>query len=72
MPCSTHPWGLSCASFTKRPQPHLNGKHTIFGRVVEGYEVVENISNVQVSFSKPVKDVVIRKLRIERVGRPAR
>jgi len=57
---------------TVRPQPHLNGKHTIFGRVVEGYEVVENISNVQVSFSKPVKDVVIRKLRIERVGRPAR
>jgi peptidyl-prolyl cis-trans isomerase A (cyclophilin A) len=57
---------------TVKPQPHLNGKHTIFGRVVEGFEVVESISNVRVSFSRPVKDVVIRKLRIERVVRPPR
>ena len=26
---------------------YLNGKHTIFGEVVKGYEVVEKISNVQ-------------------------
>ncbi len=57
---------------TVKPQPHLNGKHTIFGRVVDGYEVVESISNIRVSFSRPVKDVVIKKLRIDRIGKPAK
>jgi peptidyl-prolyl cis-trans isomerase B (cyclophilin B) len=28
---------------THAPQPHLNGKHTVFGRVVEGVEVVDAI-----------------------------
>jgi peptidyl-prolyl cis-trans isomerase A (cyclophilin A) len=51
---------------TVAPVPHLNGLHTIFGRVVEGYGVVESISNVPVAGSKPVKDVVIKKLTIER------
>jgi peptidyl-prolyl cis-trans isomerase B (cyclophilin B) len=27
-----------------KPQPHLNGKHTVFGKVVEGMEVVDAIS----------------------------
>jgi peptidylprolyl isomerase len=25
--------------------PHLNEKHTIFGRVISGYEMVERIEN---------------------------
>jgi peptidyl-prolyl cis-trans isomerase B (cyclophilin B) len=25
------------------PQPHLNGKHTVFGKVVKGLEVVDTI-----------------------------
>jgi peptidyl-prolyl cis-trans isomerase A (cyclophilin A) len=54
---------------TVAPAPHLNGKHTIFGKVVEGYNVVENISNVAVLGSKPVKDVRVQKLTIERVGK---
>lgn len=29
---------------THSAQPHLNGKHTVFGRVVEGQEVVDSIS----------------------------
>jgi len=28
---------------TLSPQPHLNGKHTVFGKVVKGQEVVEAI-----------------------------
>lgn len=29
---------------THAPQPHLNGRHTVFGKVVEGQEVVDEIS----------------------------
>ena len=28
---------------TLSPQPHLNGRHTVFGKVVKGQEVVEAI-----------------------------
>ena len=28
---------------THSPQPHLNGKHTVFGKVVKGQEVVDAI-----------------------------
>lgn len=29
---------------THSPQPHLNGKHTVFGKVAEGLEVVDAIT----------------------------
>lgn len=28
---------------THSPQPHLNGKHTVFGKVVKGQDVVDAI-----------------------------
>ena len=28
---------------THSPQPHLNGKHTVFGRVIKGQDVVETV-----------------------------
>ena len=28
---------------TRSPQPHLNGKHTVFGKVIEGQDVVDAI-----------------------------
>jgi peptidyl-prolyl cis-trans isomerase A (cyclophilin A) len=54
---------------TAAPAPNLNGKYTIFGKVVEGLPVVQSIANVPLLASKPVTDVVIKKISIERVGR---
>ncbi len=58
---------------TVGPAQHLNGQHTIFGRVVEGYDVIEKISKVPTdSNSKPLNKVVIDKITIERVSKPAK
>ena len=44
---------------------YLNGKHTIFGEVTEGYDIVVKISKAQKdSNDKPVSDVVIEKIEI--------
>lgn len=52
---------------TTVPTPWLNGKHTIFGRVVEGQEVVDDISKVEKGFQdKPLKPVTIRWIMIHR------
>jgi peptidyl-prolyl cis-trans isomerase A (cyclophilin A) len=46
----------------------LTGRHTIFGEVVEGYEVVEKISNVQRNREdRPLKEVVLNSVTIEQV-----
>ncbi|MFZ5440907.1 MAG: peptidylprolyl isomerase [Myxococcota bacterium] len=43
---------------------YLNGKHTIFGEVVKGYEIVEAISKVPTQGSRPVQPVVIESITI--------
>ena len=51
---------------TVAPTPHLTGKHTIFGEVVDGYEVVEAISKVETdSMDRPRQDVAIVRIDIE-------
>ncbi|MFQ5695628.1 MAG: peptidylprolyl isomerase [Terriglobia bacterium] len=51
------------------PLPSLNGKHTIFGQVVEGQSVVVAIGNVpRDPRDKPRAPVTINKVTIERVA----
>jgi peptidyl-prolyl cis-trans isomerase A (cyclophilin A) len=53
---------------TVAPTQWLTGKHTVFGEVVEGYDVVEKISKVpRNSQDKPNKPVTIETVVIERV-----
>src|SRR5499427_5054854 len=50
---------------TTVPTPWLNGKHTIFGEVVQGADIVDKISNVQTdSRDRPANDVVIESVEI--------
>jgi peptidyl-prolyl cis-trans isomerase A (cyclophilin A) len=52
---------------TVAPTQWLTGKHTIFGEVVEGYDVAEKIVSVpRGRQDKPNKDVVIKTVTIER------
>ncbi len=49
------------------PTPHLNGRHTIFGEVIDGSDVIEEISRVQTGRNdRPVQDVVLESVEIER------
>ena len=45
--------------------PWLSGKHTVFGEVVDGMDVVNAISKVETGAQdRPVKDVVIERIEI--------
>mmetsp|Transcript_7981 Transcript_7981/g.21271 ORF Transcript_7981/g.21271 Transcript_7981/m.21271 type:complete len:158 (-) Transcript_7981:363-836(-) len=49
---------------TLAPTPHLDGKHTIFGRVCSGMQVIKRMGNVQTDATdKPTTDVKIVRAR---------
>ena len=49
------------------PTPWLNGHHTIFGKVINGMDVVYAIGDVKTApGDRPLKDVVIEEVKIEK------
>jgi peptidyl-prolyl cis-trans isomerase-like protein 2 len=60
--------------FTYRPTPHLDGKHTVFGGLVGGMEVLNALEKVTSSpaTDRPLKEIKIVKVEMcVRAVRPA-
>ncbi|RMG93655.1 MAG: peptidylprolyl isomerase [Deltaproteobacteria bacterium] len=52
---------------TLAPTPHLDGRHTVFGEVVEGLDVVQKIGKTPTDArDRPRTDVTIRTIRVFR------
>jgi len=57
------------------PRPHLDGKYTVFGQLIKGYDVLKRIENVEVikhfigkdkkiAFHEPKKPVIIKEINL--------
>ncbi|MFG6686431.1 peptidylprolyl isomerase [Mariniflexile sp. HNIBRBA6329] len=58
---------------TEVPKPNLDNRHSVFGELVLGLDILDSISNVKTdSRDKPLEDVVIKELNIIRKGKAAK
>ena len=45
--------------------PHLDGEYAAFGKLVDGYDVLDKIASVQTGrYDQPLTDVVIEKMEV--------
>ena len=52
---------------TLTPTPHLDDRHTVFGKVTSGMDIVHNIGTTSVGpMDKPAEDVIIESVTINR------
>ena len=61
------PTAANSLSLPRDSAPWLDGKHTVFGKVVEGIETVDKIENVATDKAKndhPVENVTIESVTI--------
>ncbi|MGM0634960.1 MAG: peptidylprolyl isomerase [Bacteroidota bacterium] len=58
---------------TLKPTPHLDGVHTVFGKIALGQEIIDEIGNAETNErDQPLQEVTIEELNIVRKGEAAK